>query len=649
MKLCALRVWNVRRFAERGVAIEGIGEGVNVLSAANEQGKSTCFDALHALFFQPYSGTPMPIRLLRPYSGGSPQIEADIETTDGRFRIAKQFYSGKKASITDIGSGRLVAQADEAESWIANLVRGGALGPTGLLWVRQGTTDIGTGTTREKEEERKAREDVLTSVAGEVEALTGGRRMVQIMERCETDLEKLITATGRAKAGGPYQLAIAQCDELKDEEQALLSRIEGLRTALDERQTKNARLQELNDPKAVAARRSEKEQTAKALEEANRHAEKLRAADSTLELESTRHQTAADALQRYDENVAQAAKLSEDLAAKEQALDKAKKARDQATENDAAAASAFAQVESKVETARTRLAQAQAAGRAVEASQQLSELKERLARAEESRQTVERLKAEADALALPNGIVAQLGTLEQEIAVMRATAKAANVKVAVKYAEGKEGTVQRDGSPLPDGEEQSIIAATELDITGVGVLSIAPGASGAEDRIDTSLEEAEEERRRLLSAAGVDSLAAARQRHDQAEEKNTALREAKAQLAALAPESLEPLRTRVTQLQTQAQEIQSDAPDPAEAEESLHRALEGQKEVRTGRDIAQGRMSSANEAFIRADTAVATARDTLAQTEATLGPPENREAERQKLAASCGGSSTALGRSESDS
>mgnify|MGYP000423224156 CR=1 FL=1 len=32
----------------------GIADGVNVLTAANEHGKSTCFEALHALFFQPY-------------------------------------------------------------------------------------------------------------------------------------------------------------------------------------------------------------------------------------------------------------------------------------------------------------------------------------------------------------------------------------------------------------------------------------------------------------------------------------------------------------------------------------------------------------------------------------------------------------------
>ena len=40
MKIAALRFHNVKRFAGRGVAIEGIGDGVNVLCAANEFGKA---------------------------------------------------------------------------------------------------------------------------------------------------------------------------------------------------------------------------------------------------------------------------------------------------------------------------------------------------------------------------------------------------------------------------------------------------------------------------------------------------------------------------------------------------------------------------------------------------------------------------------
>jgi hypothetical protein len=142
MKISALRLFNVKRFAGRGVAIEGIGDGVNVLCAANEFGKSTSFEALHALFFQPHSSTSGDVRSLRPYSGGNPLVEADIATAEGSFRITKQYYGGRSARVSDLSSGRLLAQADEAENFIGNLIRGGSAGPAGLLWVRQGITGI---------------------------------------------------------------------------------------------------------------------------------------------------------------------------------------------------------------------------------------------------------------------------------------------------------------------------------------------------------------------------------------------------------------------------------------------------------------------------------------------------------------------------
>mgnify|MGYP000477584364 CR=1 FL=1 len=84
MKISAFRLFNVKRFAGRGVAVENIGDGVNVLCAANEFGKSTSFEALHALFFQPYSSTAADVRSLRPYSGGNPRVGVlRFETTRG--------------------------------------------------------------------------------------------------------------------------------------------------------------------------------------------------------------------------------------------------------------------------------------------------------------------------------------------------------------------------------------------------------------------------------------------------------------------------------------------------------------------------------------------------------------------------------------
>jgi uncharacterized protein YhaN len=57
------------------VQIDGIADGLNVLSAPNEQGKSTLFDAVQAVFFEPHRSRKQaisrcsPMRVARPKFG----------------------------------------------------------------------------------------------------------------------------------------------------------------------------------------------------------------------------------------------------------------------------------------------------------------------------------------------------------------------------------------------------------------------------------------------------------------------------------------------------------------------------------------------------------------------------------------------------
>ena len=101
----------------------------------------------------------------------------------------------------DLASGQLIAQADEAENFITRLIQGGAGGPAGLLWVRQGVTGIEARSRTEEESERQVRTSLLESVQGEVEAMTGGRRMAGVIAAATQASAELITPTGRPKAG----------------------------------------------------------------------------------------------------------------------------------------------------------------------------------------------------------------------------------------------------------------------------------------------------------------------------------------------------------------------------------------------------------------------------------------------------------------
>ena len=54
MRLRSITLTDVRQFT-RPVRVAGIGDGLNVLSAPNETGKSTLLEAIHAVFFLRHS------------------------------------------------------------------------------------------------------------------------------------------------------------------------------------------------------------------------------------------------------------------------------------------------------------------------------------------------------------------------------------------------------------------------------------------------------------------------------------------------------------------------------------------------------------------------------------------------------------------
>ena len=113
-------------------------------------------------------------RALRPYAGGAPEVAAEVELDGRRYRIAKRWLSRPFARVTELPSGRVVAQDDEAEAWIRDRLAGADGGPAGLLWVRQGMLALepeGRTPAEKAEQDRLlvVRRDLLSSVAGEVD------------------------------------------------------------------------------------------------------------------------------------------------------------------------------------------------------------------------------------------------------------------------------------------------------------------------------------------------------------------------------------------------------------------------------------------------------------------------------------------------
>lgn len=630
MKLTALRLHNVRRFAGAGIRIEGIGAGVNVLCAANEQGKSTCFDALHALFFQAHTSAANTVKALRPYSGGAPLVEADIVTSEGAFRLTKQFLASRRAQVRDRDTGRLIAQADEAERFISRLVSDGAGGPAGLLWVRQGLTGLERTVKSEDETERRARESVLASVQGEVEALTGGRRMGQALAACEAELSRLVTpATGRPKANGPYDAALKARDRLMEREQQQAADVRDLHAALEQRRALRARLADIDTPELAREREEAVATAAEALAKAKAQVEALKTAQGAAASAQARRDGAAAALARFRETLARHAQLSAEATGAAEKRDEARERQRLAMDHARRASARVEAAEAQERTQRDLLASLERALAARDARRALAQAHDALRAAEDARAKVESLEAALKSQALPAGKLADLEKADAQLAALKMAADARAPQLRMDYLPSATGQARIDGRILAHGEERILSQSTAVEVEGVGrlIVTIPTEADGRDE-----IRKAEARRRGLLDEIGVADLPSARLRDARWRDLDGEVKLARQRLSLLAPQGLAALRAQIMQLEAKAQGNAEVSEDP---EQVRARLLVLERELRTGREevrTAQARLQLAGEGLLEAERRAASLASSVASLGESLGPAAERAARDSHLA-----------------
>ena len=581
MKLTAITLNDVRRFTSP-VRVTGIGAGLNVMSAPNEEGKSTLFDALQALFFQSYRSRGKEITALRPHAGGAPTVIVDLTTAEGAFRIMKRWFSKPAAEVWQ-GS-RLVAKADDAEAWIAALTQGkGDGGPAGLLWVRQGLTALDQGSKTERELAHGARRDLMSSVTGEVESLTGGRRMDTAIARCRDELDRYVTSGGRPKAGGPLKAAEDEVVTLSQRQRELTTLTETLRGNLDRRHAVRRELGELRAPEAIAERRKRLDTASRDHDAAQQHAERTARA---LDVVTMARMTLTGTTTR----LATLRAARDELAHAERAASDADAFDAEARALLAKAESALAQAQAEAGTARAALAAAEATLRqsmkaeaARTAQTRRAEIGDRLTRAGAIEAT---LAADRKAAATgPDGAsLTRLEKAAQEVAVLQKLRDSAAPDVMMHYAEGVTSGVSLDGVPLMADAHKPIPEGATLTLAGLGRLTIRPGKTADDTR---KLAKAEADLAAALAAFDLPDMAAARHAATLRAEAASRLAQAQATLAGLAPNGVAALKAERDAL-----------PDPTgagadvPAPDAAQRAVDG---CVMARDAAEAALETASE------------------------------------------------------
>src|SRR5262245_48063560 len=113
MIITHLAVAGVGRFRSRHV-IDGLGPGLNVLSAPNEAGKSTLFRALRACLFYRHGSTDAEIARLKCLGAQLPAvIEVGFERDGAAYALQKSFLASRSSRL--FKSGKLVAEGRPAD------------------------------------------------------------------------------------------------------------------------------------------------------------------------------------------------------------------------------------------------------------------------------------------------------------------------------------------------------------------------------------------------------------------------------------------------------------------------------------------------------------------------------------------------------
>ncbi|GBR45728.1 AAA family ATPase [Neokomagataea thailandica] len=235
-----IQIENFRRFRSP-ILLDNLGEGLNVLIAPNEAGKSTLLEAVRAAFFVRTKGQSKQLKSYVPYGDKvGPYVAVDFALHGKEWRIEKRFIQSAKTTLSS-PMGR--AEGEDAEHQLreqlgasvsANTKKAEPEGALGLLWVRQAEALELTAP------DELVRDRLRTTLEHEVGSILGGGAFNRVNE----SIENLRTrhGTARSRTQGLLPEAQTRCDrahsnyrqtkELYDVLETHFARLEQVRTRL---------------------------------------------------------------------------------------------------------------------------------------------------------------------------------------------------------------------------------------------------------------------------------------------------------------------------------------------------------------------------------------------------------------------------------
>lgn len=620
MKLQRLRIENFKLF-RAPLEIDGFTDGLNLFTAPNESGKSTIAEAIRAAFFERHRSSA--VEHLRPWgeSSATPTVELDFELDGKPCRLTKAFLGKKRCELVIDGK---AMDGAVAEDHLAALLgfrfpgKGAStpehMGIPGLLWIRQGTShDISNAVGFASDHLRNA----LGESLGELASSHGDA----VLKAVETERNELLTP-----AGGTPRGAFADALRLRTELEAELARlhadIEAYRAGVD--RLSGLRREHRRDDAArpwVALR----EQLAVAqqrLNEGKGLAERKAAQDAALKPIVAQVGSWRTQLQSMEREEATVGQREKNLQAVKEGLEKALGELTAWEPRHAAAAQADAGARHTLRLARqaaSRIAQEKTVDGVAE---RLTALAQSLGKAKGEQEKVTRLQADAHALAVPDGELKRLHRSADLLRTAQARLDAVSTALAFDLQPG--ARVRVGGVDVAGSARQTVIARTEIDIEGVGRITVLPGGADL-DSLGVERDQARDELAAQLQALRADSVAAVEERVRLHALRKAEANAAEAVLSALAPKGLEALVADVALRETRLAEAKEVLQAmPAAPDTPVPSAAQAESEEGAARTALEAASAALNEAKVRAGHAreqVKAAEDELAAVRTTLADP----------------------------
>jgi DNA repair exonuclease SbcCD ATPase subunit len=499
MFIKALAVEGIGRFAA-GAHVEGFNQGVNVLAAGNEVGKSTLFKAIRTCLFTRHDSKTADIRDLA--SDGS-QLPATIELTfdqNGRtYVIKKSFLRSPSATLSE--NGREIArfkQADEAVWDLLGLRPGSGRtlddGAFGLLWVGQGASFAPPAPGA-------AAASLLSSaIESEVGALVGGERARHVLDDVTSGLRRFLTASEQhAKADGPLHAALGSAEQWRGAEADNQTKLAALETQFEELRQQRRRLRELTDPATAEQLRQDFSDARKSLADARAATQELR----TYEAEETSAKRGAEAaaqrlgqhrelIARIDANRRVETALAQELPQLEAREQEGRSAVARTLEQNSSLDAAF-------QTLSRREQQAARLDGALTRAQRRNEVARQLKALELAAQELRDTDAQLAQIRLKPKMVDDLDELDRQIASLDAQLAAAAAQIAVEVKPQGAGQVRIGGARAKASYSAAVVSPIKIGIADIAEITVTPAAHPRREK----RQELDEQRSSLLKSAGI--------------------------------------------------------------------------------------------------------------------------------------------------